>query len=112
MPSIVDDAKATTALYLIATIMRQCSVAERSRPSVETGWDRSNFATSWEHPRHPRTGRIGLCLAGLVQTFPMRAVYHIRYCEYLGDVEMLKPADVLIVSVPMDKNTEGVVGGC
>lgn len=58
-------------------------------------------------------------LAELVQSFPMRVIYHSRrkvadapaYCEYFENVdEMLKQTDVLSVHVPLRKETEGLVG--
>jgi len=64
-------------------------------------------------------GGIGLRLAELVQSFPMRIVYHNRnkvanapsYCEYFPNVEeMLAQADVLSIHVPLRKETEGLVG--
>lgn len=64
-------------------------------------------------------GGIGRRLAELVQSFPMRVIYHSRrqvadapsYCEYFSNVEeMLAQADVLSVHVPLRKETEGLVG--
>lgn len=65
-------------------------------------------------------GGIGMRLAELVRSFPMRVVYHNRrplagapeWCEYYGADrldEMLGMADVLSVHVPLRKDTEGLV---
>lgn len=57
-------------------------------------------------------------LAELVQSFPMRVIYHSRtkvadapaYCEYFENVdEMLKQTDVLSLHVPLRQETEGLV---
>ena len=62
---------------------------------------------------------VGLRLAELVQSFPMRVIYHSRhrradapsYCEYFEKVEeMLRQADVLSVHVPLRAETVGLVG--
>lgn len=64
-------------------------------------------------------GGIGSRLAELVQSFPMRVIYHSRtkvadapaYCEYFDNVdEMLKQTDVLSVHVPLRQETVGLVG--
>jgi glyoxylate reductase len=120
-PGAVDDATATTALYLLLSTLRQYSLAERS---LRLG--------SWKPPTtaktsHDPTGRtlailglggIGLRFAQLAHAFPMRIIYHSRHrvpgvpdwCEYFADVEdMLNQADVLSVHVPLRKDTEGLV---
>lgn len=121
-PGAVDDATATTALYLLISTLRQFSLGERSL--------REN---TWKSPIHPGkthdlTGRtlgilglggIGLRLANLAHAFPMRIVYHSRHknsdapewCEYYENLEdMLKATDVLSVHIPLRKDTEGFVG--
>jgi len=118
----VDDATATTALYLLLSTMRQYSIAERSLRMIK--WK----PTGLNCIAHDITGKtlailglggIGLRLAELVQSFPMRIVYHNRnkvenapsYCEYFPNVEeMLAQADVLSIHVPLRKDTEGLVG--
>ncbi len=121
-PTAVDDATATTALYLIISAMRQFSSAERSLRDLK--WKPAgNAAVS-----HDLTGKtlailglggIGLRIAELVHAFPMRVIYHNRrkaegapeYCEYFEDVEeMLKQADVLSISIPLNASTTGIVG--
>jgi len=121
-PGAVDDATATTALYLLISTIRQYSVAERSLRALK--WKPTGLAAK----THDITGRtlailglggIGLRLAELVQAFPMRVIYHSRrkvehapsYCEYFADVEaMLAQADVLSLHVPLKAETVGLVG--
>ncbi|PCH36646.1 hypothetical protein WOLCODRAFT_140544 [Wolfiporia cocos MD-104 SS10] len=123
-PGAVDDATATTALYLLISALRCFSRAERSVRAGE--WKRSHAAGE----AHDLTGRtlavlglggIGLRLAELVHAFPMRVVYHNRrrvphapeWCEYFGADrldEMLAQADVLSVHVPLKDDTVGIVG--
>lgn len=120
-PGAVDDATATTALYLLIATLRQFPLGERSLR-----------AGTWKQPISPKntydiTGRtlailglggIGLRFAHLVHAFPMRVIYHSRHpnaqapewCEYYPDREkMLGEADVLSVHVPLRKDTEGLV---
>lgn len=121
-PGAVDDATATTALYLIISTLRQYAIAERSLRALK--WKPSGLNTK-THDVSGRTlailglGGIGMRLAELVQSFPMRVIYHSRrkvaeaptYCEYFENVdEMLKQTDVLSVHVPLRKETEGLVG--
>ena len=121
-PGAVDDATATTALYLLISALRQFSRAERS---LREG--------NWKHglkPAHDPSaktlavlglGGIGLRLAELAHAFPMRVLYHSRrpnpnapdWCEYFPAErldEMLEQTDVLSVHVPLKKDTEGIVG--
>ncbi|KAJ6576834.1 hypothetical protein B0H10DRAFT_927751 [Mycena sp. CBHHK59/15] len=121
-PGAVDDASATTALYLLISTVRQYAVAERSLR--DGGWKPAGHAAR----AHDLTGRtlailglggIGLRLAELAHAFPMRIIYHSRskvadaptWCEYVPDVEaMLAQADVLSVHVPLRPETVGLVG--
>lgn len=123
-PGAVDDATATTALYLMISALRQFSQAERD---VRAGRWKSQLRAGNAHDATGRTlavlglGGIGLRLAELAHAFPMRVVYHNRrpaanapaWCEYYGADrldEMLAQADVLSVHVPLRKETEGFVG--
>lgn len=102
--------------------MRQYSIAERSLRELK--W-KPNGISKVAHDVTGRTlgilglGGIGLRLAELVQSFPMRVVYHSRnrnpnapsYCEYFDNVEeMLAQTDVLSVHVPLRQDTVGLVG--
>ena len=122
-PGAVDDATATTALYLMLSALRQFSKAERD---VRAGLWKSQLSSCKAHDATGRTlailglGGIGMRFAQLAHAFPMRIVYHNRrkvegappWCEYYGldrlD-EMLSIADVLSVHVPLRKETEGLV---
>lgn len=121
-PGAVDDATATTGLYLIISALRQYSRAEQS---IRAGnWKRGL------KPAHDVTektlavlglGGIGLRLAELCHAFPMRVIYHSRHpnpnapawCEYFPEDRLdafYGQADVLSVHVPLRKETEGLVG--
>lgn len=123
-PGAVDDATATTALYLMISALRQFSKAERD---VRAGLWKSQLRSGNAHDATGRTlailglGGIGMRLAELAHAFPMRIVYHNRrkvanapeWCEYFPAErldEMLGLADVLSVHVPLRKETEGLVG--
>lgn len=123
-PGAVDDATATTALYLMISCLRQYSKAERD---VRSGLWKSKLNSGNAHDATDRVlailglGGIGFRLAELAHAFPMRVVYHNRtkdeskpdWCEYFPEEkldEMLSIADVLSVHVPLKKETEGLVG--
>lgn len=123
-PGAVDDATATTALYLTISALRQFSKAERD---LRAGIWKSELSSGKAHDATGKTiailglGGIGLRLAELVHAFPMRVVYHNRnkspnapeWCEYFDADrldEMLGIADVLSVHIPLKKETEGFVG--
>ncbi|KAF8891757.1 hypothetical protein BD779DRAFT_1512939 [Infundibulicybe gibba] len=121
-PGAVDDATATTALYLLLSTVRQYSISERSLRELK--WKPPGLAVK----THDLTGRtiailglggIGLRLAELVHAFPMRVIYHSRnkvadapaYCEYFENVEeMLGQTDILSVHIPLRTETVGLVG--
>ncbi|GJE91394.1 D-mandelate dehydrogenase-like dehydrogenase [Phanerochaete sordida] len=123
-PGAVDDATATTALYLMISALRQFSKAERN---VRSGLWKAGLHSGNAHDATGRTvailglGGIGLRFAELAHAFPMRVVYHNRrphahapaWCEYFPAErldEMLAQADVLSVHVPLRRETEGLVG--
>ncbi|KAJ3514801.1 hypothetical protein NLJ89_g2157 [Agrocybe chaxingu] len=121
-PGAVDDATATTALYLLISTLRQYSVAERSLRELEWKPKGINQKT---HDVTDKTlailglGGIGTRFADLAHAFPMRIIYHSRhkspdapnFCEYFENVEeMLAQADVLSVHVPLRQETVGLVG--
>lgn len=123
-PGAVDDATATTALYLIISALRQYSKAERD---VRNGLWKSQLSSGDAHDLTGRTlailglGGIGYRLAELAHAFPMRIIYHNRnrvtdapaWCEYYGKErlnEFLREADVLSVHAPLRPDTEGLVG--
>ncbi|KIY68070.1 hypothetical protein CYLTODRAFT_490065 [Cylindrobasidium torrendii FP15055 ss-10] len=120
-PGAVDDATATTALYLIISALRQFSIGERSlrRGTWKPAVSESAFDLTGKTLGILGLGGIGLRIAELAHAFPMRVVYYNRkpnpnapeYCEYVGDVKkMLGQADVVSVSVPLNAQTRGLVG--
>jgi lactate dehydrogenase-like 2-hydroxyacid dehydrogenase len=120
-PGAVDDATATTAIYLLIATMRNFSICERS---LRAG----TFKPHIEGASHDLSGRtlgilglgsIGIRFAEMARPFRMRIVYHNRrkvqnspeYCEYFENLEeMLKVVDVLSVHVPLTPETVGFVG--
>lgn len=121
-PGAVNEATATTALYLVISTLRQFSLAERS---LRANTWKTLIDPGRTHDLSARTlgilglGGIGLHLAHLAHAFPMRIVYYSRsknenapgWCEYYAKMEdMLKEADVLSIHVPLRNDTEGLVG--
>ncbi|KAJ3715944.1 hypothetical protein DFJ43DRAFT_837796 [Lentinula guzmanii] len=121
-PGAVDDASATTALYLLISTFRNYAISERSLRELK--WKPDGLAKrSHDLTGHTLAilglGGIGMRLAELAHAFPMRIIYYSRHkvidapewCEYFEDVEeMLAQADVLSVHVPLNPNTVGLVG--
>ncbi|KAK7444271.1 hypothetical protein VKT23_015281 [Stygiomarasmius scandens] len=121
-PGAVDDASATTALYLMISTFRNYAISERS---LREGKFKPPGLAKRSHDLTGRTlailglGGIGMRLAELARAFPMRIIYHSRHkvetapewCEYFENVEeMLAQADCLSVHVPLNENTVGLVG--
>jgi glyoxylate reductase len=123
-PGAVDDATATTALYLIISTLRRFSQVERDlrkgawKSSLDSG---RAFDLTGKTLAILGMGGIGTRIAELVHAFPMRVIYHNRrpaeggpsWAEYYPKekfAEFLKEADVLVVSVPLKPETEGLVG--
>ncbi|KAI6029418.1 D-isomer specific 2-hydroxyacid dehydrogenase [Pisolithus microcarpus] len=121
-PGAVNDATATTALYLVISCLRHFSMAERS---LRAGTWKTPISSGRSHDLTGRTlgilglGGIGLRLAHLVHAFPMRVIYHSRHkvrnapewCEYVGSMEgLLKQSDVLSVHAPLRADTVHLVG--
>jgi len=121
-PGAVDDATATTALYLILSTLRRFSKAERA---LREGAWKTQHTTGDSHDLYTRTlgvlglGGIGLRLAHLAHAFPMRVFYYSRHpapdapawCTYVDSLEALcREADVLSVHVPLRDDTVHLVG--
>ncbi|KAH9856034.1 D-isomer specific 2-hydroxyacid dehydrogenase [Lenzites betulinus] len=123
-PGAVDDATATAALYLVISSLRLFAHAEQD---LRAGKWKASHRAGAAHDLTGRTlailglGGIGLRLASLAHAFPMRVVYHNRrpaanapaWCEYFPAErldEMLAQTDVLSVHVPLNAETEGLVG--
>ena len=123
-PGAVDDATATTALYLIISTLRQFSKAERNlrKGAWKSGLDSGRaFDVTGKTLAILGMGGIGTRIAELAHGFPMRVIYHNRkpaegapaWAEYYPKekfAEFLKEAHVLAVSVPLARETEGLVG--
>ena len=121
-PGAVDDASATTALYLVISCLREFSWAAQS---LRNGTWKTFPTSARTHDLTGRTlgilglGGIGLRLAHLVHAFPMRVVYYSRrkvadapeWCEYIDSMEGLcRESDVLSVHVPLRADTVHLVG--
>jgi glyoxylate reductase len=120
-PGAVDDATATTGMYLLISAARQFSIAERE---ARAGRWKSNLKPAHDPSALTLSilglGGIGLQLAKLAHAFPMkRILYHSRHkrddapdwIEYCPDLhKMLAETDVLSVHVPLRRETEGFIG--
>jgi glyoxylate reductase len=121
-PGAVDDATATTALYLLLSVLRNFSAAERN---VRSGQWKAGLAPGRARDAEGRVlgvlgmGGIGRRLAELAHTFPMRVLYHNRrpaadapaWAKYEPDLhKFLAEVDVLSVHVPLNERTVGLVG--
>jgi lactate dehydrogenase-like 2-hydroxyacid dehydrogenase len=121
-PGAVDDATATTALYLVISCLRNYAWAEQS---LRQGKFKTGLNPGLAHDVTGRTlgilglGGIGLRLAHLVHAFPMRVIYYSRnkspnapeWCEYVDSVEKLcRESDVLSLHVPLRDDTVHMVG--
>ncbi|KDQ55123.1 hypothetical protein JAAARDRAFT_60085 [Jaapia argillacea MUCL 33604] len=124
-PGAVDDATATTALYLLISTFRNFAQSERT---LRAGLWKTKHKAASAHDLENRTlgilglGGIGLRLAEYChKAFGMKILYHNRnkvqdapeWCEYFeaGRLnEMLGQCDALSVHVPLRKETEGLVG--
>lgn len=119
-PGAVDDATATTALYLIIAACRQFSRGERN---LLNGQWKADFKPA--HDPSSRTlgilglGGIGLRTAELARAFPMPVVYHSRkpasnapeWAEYCPTMEQfLQKTDVLSIHVPLNEQTMDLIG--
>ena len=123
-PGAVDDATATTALYLILSTLRQFSKAEHNlrKGAFTSGLNPGRaFDLTGKTLAILGMGGVGTRIAELAHAFPMRVIYHNRrpaegapvWTEYYPKeklAEFLKEADVLAVSLPLKQETEGIVG--
>ncbi|KAG2074783.1 hypothetical protein BDR04DRAFT_1092320 [Suillus decipiens] len=121
-PGAVDDATATTALYLVISCLRNYAWAEQT---LRQGVFKTGLNPGRAHDVTGRTlgilglGGIGLRLAHLVHAFPMRVIYYSRnksanapeWCEYVDSLERLcQESDVLSLHVPLRSETVHLVG--
>jgi glyoxylate reductase len=120
-PGAVDEATATTALYLLISTMRNFSKCERS---LRAGGYKPPGIEGASHDLSGRTlgilglGSIGITFAHLVKPFNMRIVYHNRreaqdipkdWTYYPNLEDMLTEADVLSIHMPLSDQTLGFV---
>ena len=120
-PGSVNNATATTAVFLMISVFRGFSYAERSLRQLK--WKPEDFG----HMRDLEgktlailgLGGIGTRLAELAHAFHMRIIYFSRrrnplaprFCEYIKEVEeMIRQADALSIHVPLCPETTGLVG--
>jgi glyoxylate reductase len=122
-PGAVDEATATTAVYLLLATMRRFSECEaRLR------------AGSFPPPKHIEAdardlsgktigilgmGGIGTTFVNFIRPFGMRMLYHNRRknasapqdVQYISNLyDMLRQVDVLVVSIPLNDATRGYMG--
>lgn len=122
-PGAVDEATATTALFLLIATMRRFSECEAHLRS-------GNFAPPKHIEANARDlsgktigilglGGIGMTFVDYIRPFGMKMLYHNRRrspsasddVEYIEDLyEMLRRLDVLMISIPLSKSTEGLIG--
>ena len=120
-PVAVNDATATTALYLLLATLRHYTFAECSLREIK--WKPKGISSKTQDITGKTLailglGGIGMRFAVLAQAFPMRIIYHSRRknsdvqgFEYFEDVEeILRQADVLSIHVPLRAETVGLVG--
>ena len=120
-PSVVNDATATTALYLLIATLRKFTFAEYSLRQLK--WKPDGISNDSRDPTGKTLailglGGIGMRVATFANTLSMCITYHSRhenpdapaYCKYFEDVEeMLRQADVLSIHVPLGPETVGLV---
>ncbi|KAG7529718.1 hypothetical protein FFLO_05445 [Filobasidium floriforme] len=109
-PGAVDDATATTAIYLILAAMRQFSKAEASARRGE--W--KNHLELARDPEQKVLGIVGSVVAKRLLAWDMKVIYHNRRevspkpdfpCEYKATLEeLLTEADVVSLHMPTEKS--------
>lgn len=120
-PGAVDDATATTAMFLILSSLRQYWKAETN---ARTGKWKAGLSPA--HDPEGKTigiigmGGIGSVVARRCLAFGMKVVYHNRNpispspdfeCEYLADRdELLRRSDIVSLNLPLNDKTKGAFG--
>lgn len=122
-PGAVDEATATTAVFLLIATMRRFSECEAYLRS-------GKFAPGKHIESDARDlsgktigilgmGGIGTTFVNYIRPFGMKMLYHNRRqsatapqdVEYVQDLyDMLKQVDVLMVSIPLSQSTRGFIG--
>jgi glyoxylate reductase len=120
-PGAVDDATATTAMFLILSSLRQYWKAETNARSGK--WKQG---LSPAHDPEGKTigiigmGGIGSVVGKRCLAFGMKVIYHNRNpispapdfeCEYVADRdELLKRSDIVSLNLPLNDKTKGSFG--
>ena len=120
-PGAVDDATATTAMFLILSSLRQYWKAETNARSGK--WKQG---LSPAHDPEGKTigiigmGGIGSVVGQRCLAFGMKVIYHNRNpispapsfeCEYVSDRdELLKRSDIVSLNLPLNEKTKGSFG--
>lgn len=120
-PGAVDDATATTAMFLILSALRQYWRAEVNARNGK--WKQGLKPASDPEGRTigiVGMGGIGSVVARRCIAFDMKVIYYNRNpiqptpsfeCEYVSSLaELLKRSDVVSLNLPLNKNTEGSFG--
>ncbi|WWC64962.1 uncharacterized protein I303_107576 [Kwoniella dejecticola CBS 10117] len=121
-PGAVDEATATTAVFLLIATMRrfsQCEAVLRAGGFVAKGVEESARDLSGKTVGILGMGGIGLQMANYIRPFGCNLVYHNRKpnalappdVKYIADLyDMLGQVDVLMVSIPLSEKTRGFIG--
>lgn len=120
-PGSVNNATATTAVFLMISVFRGFSYAESSLRQLKWKPGDSGYMRDLEGKTLAilGLGGIGTRLAELAHAFRMRIIYFSRrrnplapgFCEYVEEVEeMIRQADVLSIHIPLRPETTGLVG--
>lgn len=121
-PGAVNEATATTAVYLLISCMRHFSMAEahlRAGGFTPPGVEESSFDLSGKTIGILGMGSIGVTFVNYIRPFGMKMVYHNRRpsptapedVKYVADMyDMLGQVNVLLVACPLNAATRGLVG--
>jgi glyoxylate reductase len=122
-PGAVDEATATTAVYLLIATMRRFSECEAHLRAGGFGPLKQVEAQAQDLSGKTigilGMGGIGSTFASFIRPFGMKMLYHNRRessaappdVYYVSDLyDMLRQVDVLLVSIPLNEATRGLVG--
>jgi len=122
-PGAVDEATATTAVYLLIATMRRFSECEAHLRAGGFGPLRQVEAGAQDLSGKTigilGMGGIGSTFANFIRPFGMKMMYHNRRessaapsdVSYVSDLyDLLRQVDVLLVSIPLNDATRGFIG--
>ncbi|WRT70955.1 uncharacterized protein IL334_007954 [Kwoniella shivajii] len=121
-PGAVDEATATTAVFLLIATLRRFSWCEanlRAGGFNPKGVEESARDLSGKTVGILGMGGIGKKMADYIRPFECKIVYHNRKenhlapadVKYIPDLyDMLAQVDVLMVSIPLNEKTRGFIG--